>query len=256
MTQQQIELQCQSCGMPLASSEIRGTDSKGAAVQDYCIYCYANGEFTQPDFTVDDMVGYCVPFLIEQGMEEQTARGLLAGSLPDLKRWSTHETEVASFHLVEVDELIIAGIATTTSNKQEWSAEAKIGGLWERFWKEGVQQSIPNVAESSKQSVYGCYIDYENGSDGNYKLLIGCKVSEIGSLPDGLEAKVLPASRYAVFTTKRGPATQVVVEAWQQIWKWADTSPLQRTFTGDFELYDERSADPDNAQIDIYIAIK
>lgn len=255
MTQQLIESQCQSCGMPLANAEVYGTDIHGATVTDYCVYCYTNGEFTQPGFSVDDMVAFCVPFLVEQGIEEPIAKGLLAESLPGLKRWSPDAPEPI-YALVEADELKLVGIAATTSNKQEWSEEAKIGGLWERFWKEGVQQSIPNPEHSGKHSIYGCYIDYENGSEGDYKLLVGCRVTDIDSLPAGLEAKVLPASKYAVFTTKKGPATKVVVETWQEIWKWAATAKLQRTFTGDFELYDERSADTDNAQIDIYIAVK
>ncbi|XEC93776.1 hypothetical protein AB6A23_20835 [Paenibacillus tarimensis] len=34
------------------------------------------------------------------------------------------------------------------------------------------------------------------------------------------------------------------------------TAGVERSFTGDFERYDERSADPNNEQIDIYISIK
>jgi predicted transcriptional regulator YdeE len=95
-----------------------------------------------------------------------------------------------------------------------------------------------------------------NGAAGEYKLLIGCKVTEFGSLPAGLEAKILPASRYAVFTTRKGQLTAVVIEAWQAIWRWSASSKLQRTFTGDFELYDERCSDPEQAQVDIYIAVQ
>lgn len=255
MSQQQVELQCQSCGMPLTGPEVFGSDKSGAPVEDYCSYCYTNGEFTQPDFTVDDMVGFCVPFLVEQGMDENTARGMLAGSLPSLKRWSSVRNE-PSYALVHRDEIKLVGIATTTSNEQEFGPQAQIGGLWDKFWKEGVRQSIPHVQQESPQPIYGCYTDYKNGAAGEYKLLIGCNVSEIGHLPAGLQAKILPASQYAVFTTRRGHATTVVIEAWQAIWRWSAASKLQRTFTGDFEVYDERSSDPDNAQIDIYIAVK
>lgn len=254
MSHQQIVLQCQSCGMPLTSAEVYGSDSSGNAVQDYCVYCYTNGEFTQPNYTVDDMVGFCVPFLVEQGMDEKAARGILTGSLPGLKRWKSDQAE-PSYQLVQLEEIKLVGIATTTSNKQEMGEQAKIGGLWDRFWREGIQQAIPNLPMTPAHPVYGCYIDYENGAEGEYKLLIGCKVTVTDSLPEGLEAKVLPASQYAVFTTKQGQASAVVIEAWQEIWRWSATSQLQRTFTGDFEIYDERSSDPDNAQVDIYIAV-
>ncbi|WP_239613734.1 effector binding domain-containing protein [Cohnella mopanensis] len=255
MSQQQVELQCQSCGMPLTSPEVYGSNSSGAPVQDYCSYCYTNGEFTQPNFKVDDMVGYCIPFLVEQGMDENTARAMLAGSLPSLKRWSADPIE-PSYSLVQLDELKLVGISTITSNEQEFGTQGKIGGLWDKFWKDGVQQSIPHSSVAPSQPIYGCYTDYVIGAAGEYKVLIGCKVAEIGSLPAGLEAKILPATRYAVFTTRKGLMPAVVIEAWQAIWKWSTSSKLKRTFTGDFELYDERCSDPEQAQVDIYIAVE
>lgn len=61
------------------------------------------------------------------------------------------------------------------------------------------------------------------------------------------------SSTYARFQTRKGPIEEVVFETWQQIWSW-DQRYL-RTYTGDFEWYDERSIDPKEAQIDIYIAV-
>ena len=45
---------CQSCGMPL-SDEFKnlGTESDGSPVSEYCMFCYQNGGFTNPDQTVD-----------------------------------------------------------------------------------------------------------------------------------------------------------------------------------------------------------
>ena len=48
-----------------------------------------------------------------------------------------------------------------------------------------------------------------------------------------------------------------ISEAWKEIWQ---LQPSQlggsRRFSADFEVYDERSLDPQNAEVDIYIAIK
>ena len=44
--------------------------------------------------------------------------------------------------------------------------------------------------------------------------------------------------------------------AWQQIWKLEDLGKLKRTYQADFELYDQRAQDPQNAQVDIYIGVK
>lgn len=43
-----------------------------------------------------------------------------------------------------------------------------------------------------------------------------------------------------------------VYNEWVKIWN----SELERTFTADFEVYDERSQNPENAEVDIFVAVK
>lgn len=40
---------CQSCSMPLAKDDEKGTNADGSKSEEYCIYCFVNGEFTKPD---------------------------------------------------------------------------------------------------------------------------------------------------------------------------------------------------------------
>ncbi|WNS41640.1 zinc ribbon domain-containing protein [Paenibacillus sp. MMS20-IR301] len=80
---------CQSCGMPVESAELQGTDKAGNKVEDYCMYCYEQGEFKQPNITLQEMTDLCAGYLIEEGMDEAAARQMLNASLPLLKRWST-----------------------------------------------------------------------------------------------------------------------------------------------------------------------
>lgn len=67
----------------------------------------------------------------------------------------------------------------------------------------------------------------------------------------------IPAGRYAVLTTAKGPVYQVVPEAWQHIWA---LSPAQlggqRTFQSDYEVYDQRERDPQNAEVEVHIGLK
>lgn len=37
---------CQSCGMPVGSEEMSGTNADGSINTDYCKHCYTDGEFT------------------------------------------------------------------------------------------------------------------------------------------------------------------------------------------------------------------
>ncbi|MDZ7543437.1 transcriptional regulator, partial [Clostridium perfringens] len=58
------------------------------------------------------------------------------------------------------------------------------------------------------------------------------------------------------FTTERGPFGKLVADAWQAVWALTAASGIERTYTGDFERYDERCQDPENAVVELYIAIK
>lgn len=78
---------CQSCGMPMQGDELHGTEANGAKTGEYCMYCYENGSFKQPEMTVSEMIEECVPFMTREGMPERQARSLLEAQLPQLKRW-------------------------------------------------------------------------------------------------------------------------------------------------------------------------
>ncbi|MFD1772387.1 zinc ribbon domain-containing protein [Paenibacillus rhizophilus] len=78
---------CQSCGMPMEEENLLGTERNGAKTEEYCLYCYEGGEFKQPDITLQGMVDLCAGYLVQNGMDEADARGLLAETLPLLKRW-------------------------------------------------------------------------------------------------------------------------------------------------------------------------
>ena len=81
---------CQSCGMPLSKDEDFGTNTGGSKNNDYCAYCFKDGQFTQ-DVTMEDMIELCVPFMVESNkdMTEETARKSMREWLPTLKRWQT-----------------------------------------------------------------------------------------------------------------------------------------------------------------------
>jgi len=77
---------CQSCCMPLSEGTY-GTDADGSVNYDYCSYCYENGKFVAPDLTMEEMIAICVPYMVEQGMQEEDALSILENTLPKLKRW-------------------------------------------------------------------------------------------------------------------------------------------------------------------------
>ena len=58
---------CQSCGMPL-TEDVFGTNADGSRNEDYCMYCYKNGQFLQ-DCSMDEMIEHCSQFFAEQSDE-------------------------------------------------------------------------------------------------------------------------------------------------------------------------------------------
>ena len=76
---------CQSCSMPM-DEEFYGDNADGTLNEDYCLYCFSGGEFTEK-VSMAQMVEVCVPHMIENGMSEKESRDLLNRTLPTLKRW-------------------------------------------------------------------------------------------------------------------------------------------------------------------------
>jgi|SRR5271166_5733226 len=158
--------------------------------------------------------------------------------------------------IVHQESFQVVGITASTNNEKEAGPDAIIGKLWERFRIEGLLNQIPDKVD---QSIIAVYTDYATDANGQYTFILGAKIRPIPNptLSDGMVVKSVPAGRYAVFTTERGPVAKVVRETWKQIWSYYQ-SPAngQRAYRADFELYDQRAADPNNAQLDIYVGLK
>jgi predicted transcriptional regulator YdeE len=74
--------------------------------------------------------------------------------------------------------------------------------------------------------------------------------------PAGMVAKRVPGGRYAVMTSNKGPLARVVRETWKKVWELEEGGKLGRAYQADFEIYDQRAQDPQNAQIDLYVGLK
>ncbi|MGE7948081.1 effector binding domain-containing protein [Lysinibacillus sp. NPDC093688] len=242
---------CQSCGMPLVDEALLGTEKDGYKSEDYCTYCYEVGEFKQPTLTVEEMIGICVPHLKEDGMAEEEARQMLTSFLPSLKRWRKHD--ISEPVVMNKESFQIVGISARTSNANEITAQANIPQLWSDFYQQNV---VGQIANAVNHVTYGLYSDYETDVNGEYSITLGVEVLAADDIPEGMFVKTVPAAKYLVFTSDKGPFEEVVVKAWQDVWAWFASSGVERIYTGDFEMYDERCANPQEAQVDIYIAIK
>lgn len=77
---------CQSCGMPMNSEKQLGNEVDGSKNQDYCEYCYKDGNFTS-DVDMEGMMDICLPFMIQAGIPEEEAKKQMQDMFPNFKRW-------------------------------------------------------------------------------------------------------------------------------------------------------------------------
>ncbi|HTZ49728.1 MAG TPA: GyrI-like domain-containing protein [Verrucomicrobiae bacterium] len=157
--------------------------------------------------------------------------------------------------ILHEDEFSVVGIEVRTSNAKEMAGNGVIGKQWQRFFQEGVLQKIPNKASGN---IYAIYSDYVSDRNGEYSFTLGAKVLPGTTPPAGFVLKKVPTGSYAVVTTETGPSGKVVSQAWQRVWVMEDRHELggARAYRTDFELYDQRASDPQNAQVDLYIGLK
>jgi len=78
---------CQSCGMPLTEEKLYGTNADGTKTDEFCLYCFKDGDYIDKDMTMDQMLDICVREMKKQGMPDNKARDMMEEVLPKLKRW-------------------------------------------------------------------------------------------------------------------------------------------------------------------------
>ena len=141
----------------------------------------------------------------------------------------------------------IVGISVRTTNENQQAAK-DIPALWKRFMSENIAERIPNKFSNE---VYAVYTDYESDHTKPYTTIIGCRVNEIGSIPEGLVSKKIEAPKYKKYVAKGDLANNIVYNKWVEIWN----EDIDRAYTSDYEVYGAKAADPTNAEVEIIIGV-
>lgn len=78
---------CQSCGMPLNSIVELGTNKDNSKNEDYCKYCYKDGEFIDK-VTMQEYITMCSQYGSQAGMTNEEMKEHCSKLFPTLKRWN------------------------------------------------------------------------------------------------------------------------------------------------------------------------
>ena len=143
--------------------------------------------------------------------------------------------------------MTLVGIECRTSNHPD-AGPKDILKHWEKFFNEGIYGQIPN---KSSPEVMALYCKYEGDYTKPYSLIIGCLVNSTDDLPENLVVHEIPATNYAVFKAA-GEHPKTLIDTWEEIW----AMDIDRTYSGDFEVYGEKFAIQSPPEVDIYIAIQ
>ena len=122
------------------------------------------------------------------------------------------------------------------------------GSHWQTFEKEAVSERIPDKFDDT---IYAVYFDYEADHTRPYSYFIGCRVPPESTAPEGLDVLEIPAQSYQKFTAV-GNMPDCVSDIWKKIW----AEDKDRVYGFDFEVYDQRSKDWNNAEVDVFVSVK
>ena len=157
--------------------------------------------------------------------------------------------------ILEKEKIVLVGMVfygDPFKNQAGWSQENEIGKLWKRFVAR--EKTIKNRVENGGYEVHIEPEEYEETK--NFYVFVGVEVEKIENLPLEMFTKILPATKYAVFTLKG----REITSNWQdKIYKeWLPQSGYEEAHKFTIEYYDDRFKGIDNteSELDIYVPIK
>lgn len=148
----------------------------------------------------------------------------------------------------KIKKFSVVGISVRTTN-ENGQAGQDIPALWNKFMTEKIAEKIPNKIDAS---VYCIYTEYEKDHTKPYTTILGCKVENLNTIPNGMVGKTFEETNYAKHIAKGNILQGMVFGEWTKIWN----SDLDRIFSADFEVYGEKAQNPENAEVDIFVAVK
>ncbi|MFQ6602887.1 GyrI-like domain-containing protein [Flavobacterium sp. C3NV] len=147
-----------------------------------------------------------------------------------------------------IQKFNVIGISVRTTNENGQSGK-DIPALWSQFMSEEIQSKIPNKVS---EDLFCIYTDYEKDHTKPYTTILGCKVENLDVVPENMIGKTIESANYEELIAKGNLSEGIVYNKWLEIWN----SDLDRSFTADFEVYGEKTQNPEKAEVAIYIALQ
>jgi AraC family transcriptional regulator len=138
-----------------------------------------------------------------------------------------------------------------------WTEENEIGRLWKRFegfLSESGEETPPFL---NMDHAYEAHIwDQQTTETGFYEVFVGCRVANLSGIPVNLSVKLIPPTRYAVFTL----SGSLIKEDWtgRMSREWLPENGLIQTANFAINVYDKRFKGMDRldeSELDVYVPV-
>jgi predicted transcriptional regulator YdeE len=162
--------------------------------------------------------------------------------------------------LIDRDQIILVGFSffgDPFKFSGGWSEENEIGRLWKRFttYLDEAGAQIRNIKAGG--GFYELHIDHpEMERTGEFEIFVGVEVDRLEDVPVRLSIKLLPPTKYAVFTLV---GQQIVADWSAEMQDWLTRSGHQRAYAYGFQYYDERFKGMqhiDESVLDMYVPVR
>jgi len=138
-----------------------------------------------------------------------------------------------------------------------WTEENEIGTLWKRFMDffakrpdEVPPSAVPHIG-------YELHIwNQQLGDTGQYEVFVGMEIKDLENVPIDLSLKILPVTRFAVFTLT---GDLISTDLSTEMGQWLDAAGVSQTGNFIYNLYDERYRgmdDLEGSEIEVYVPIE
>ena len=137
-----------------------------------------------------------------------------------------------------------------------WTAGNEVGKLWDRFMTLCIEnEEILNEVTINPGVAYEAHIAYAGEPNQEYHIFVGIETEEPIRYPIELFYKVLPSTRYAVFTAK-GPDMADQLETIYT--EWLPNSEYEESYPMLIQRYDQKrfkSLEDPESEIDFMVPI-
>ncbi|MFD0673108.1 GyrI-like domain-containing protein [Cohnella sp. GCM10027633] len=156
------------------------------------------------------------------------------------------------YRVVERDAFRIIGKALRTTCKDGENSR-EIPKFWQRSNQDGTVEKLVEVG-GGKEDVLGVCLDMQVGEE-EFNYLIAVAAPSEAEVPEGYEARVIPAYTWAVFTSV-GAMPDAIQTVWNRVFQeWFPATGYEHAGGPEFELYPPGDVNADDYRCEVWLPV-